>query len=275
MELQASVDWVTCTATKQKSRKQLYEQFKLDLERMRAAGAVPKRWAWRGYAGLQIAGLRWGTRHDSDIVVASGAITTAVYRDYIICSNNVTRVDLCVTYSFEQQMCDLLRVYRDNLFSKSQLRSTFIQNSRHGQTLYVGSRKSRACGRVYDKGIESGLAARGLIWRFEVEHKAEYAKQVAEQIIVDDDNLAALIINHVFRWFNERGVPPPWSKRDNSGVIETHTKIVDDDIGRTLMWLQQQVAPAVRRAIVSRGRQEVIELLGLNECDPSRYSPSI
>ena len=75
--------------------------------------------------------------------------------------------------------------------------------------LKLGSRESAVCARIYDKGLEQGLAPAGYHERIEIEWKSDRAPQVASAILREDqdwpDSLVSLILGAVeFREVNGR-----------------------------------------------------------------------
>jgi DNA relaxase NicK len=169
----------------------------------------------------------------------------------------------------------LTSIYYSNL-RETEARKTEIRGTK-GNTLYIGSRDSDQYGRIYDKGLEADMSpVAGAIWRYEIEYKGKRAQQVLNRLMVErcpKKGITPLVISHIWSWFNDRNFPPLF-ERNMQGVIETHLRASDPDEERVLTWFRTQVKPAVLRMITHR-RTDVLEALGLDEADPSKWSPSI
>src|SRR4030067_1398146 len=72
-DLQAGVDWLTVTVKDQENRVPLYYECARIKDRLISIGERYRPWSFKGHAGYMVAGLRWGTRLDSDIAMLSGA----------------------------------------------------------------------------------------------------------------------------------------------------------------------------------------------------------
>jgi hypothetical protein len=277
--LQAGVDWITVTASEDDQRKALFTRFQVARERQQATvGQIIKPFKWRGYCGLSMSGLRWGTRLDSDILIASGPLANTYWKLFARSATNITRLDLAVTCEVNPPLPKLHETYYNNLGYEGSNWAKWDNNRKKGKTLYVGSRISDQIGRIYDKGREADLTpVSGSIWRYEIEYHREYAQQAINRLLVETCprlGPGKLITSTVYKWFDYRNIPPIFSLRNTSPPIEVHCHARDEDTERSLTWLRVQVSPTVRRLIGAR-RTDVLDALGLAECDPSYYGPSI
>lgn len=276
INLAAGVDWLTMTVKQPEAKKELFQRFNKLRTVIKRLDAREKRFSWRGYVGLQVSGMRWGTRPDSDILILSGPTSAVYWKLFARLSDNVTRLDLAVTTLIYPPVPKLTTIYYENL-EKGQRKWAEIRSSAGGNTLYVGRRVSDQMGRIYDKGIESGISPiAGAVWRYEIEYKGQHPKTILNKLLIEHcprRGVGPLIAGHTFEWFDDRNIPPIFN-RSGTGVIESHIKTVNGDDERTLMWFRTQVAPAIKQ-LISHRRTDVLDALGLEEADPSLYSPSI
>lgn len=277
-DLRAGVDWLTVTAKAKDARDALAaECFRLKSV-LGASGERFRPWVFKGYTGFSIAGLRWGTRLDSDIAMLSGVDAHQNWYAVGEWCENCSRVDLAVTVNCNRAYAGLLDTYYGYLNSPQakhvKFSSSITKNSAGGQTLYVGSRASRAFARVYDKGLEAGLEdEQGKLWRYEIEFKKPLARQVLSALHANkylpvdvhwNEEVAQSIVSTVFVWFQARNLPPLFTRRENEAIsLECEARVTSDEV--SLNWLTTQVRPTVMR-LAQRGRlHKVKEALGLTD----------
>jgi hypothetical protein len=277
-DLRAGVDWLTVTAKDQDLRGDLFSECERIKTILYQNGDRLKPWSFKGYTGFAIGGLRWGTRLDSDIAVLSGADAHQNWYAVGEWCENCSRVDLAVTVNCNKAWSGLLQTYYDFLNAPTakhvKFSSSITKNSAGGQTLYIGSRMSRAFGRVYDKGIEAGLEPEsGKLWRYEIEFKKPLAKQVLSALHSNkylphdthwNEEVAQSIVSTVYVWFQARNLPPLFTRRENESIsLECEARITSDEV--SLNWLTTQVRPTVLR-LAERGKlHRVKEALGLTD----------
>lgn len=274
----AGIDWLTVTAKTQELRDALFAECNRIKTILAANGARVRTWQFKGYTGFSVAGLRWGTRADSDIGMLSGV--DAHQNWYVLgeYADGCSRIDLAVTVQTDKCFPGLLDKYYEFLASPAansvSFKRAIVKNSDGGQTLYIGSRASRAFGRVYDKGIEAGLEDQpGKLWRYEVEFKKPLAQSILKQVLANkylpqgtrwDEEVAQSIASTVYVWYEARNVPPIFTRRDNGALsLEVEARVLSDDI--SLNWLTTQVRPTVLR-LTQRGKlDQVKRALGLSD----------
>jgi hypothetical protein len=277
-DLRAGVDWLTVTAKAADLRRDLFAECERVKSILDQSGDRPKPWSFKGYQGYAIGGLRWGTRLDGDIAMLSGVDAHQNWYAVGEWCENCSRVDLAVTVNCARAWSGLLQTYYDFLNEPTakhvKFSSSITKNSAGGQTLYIGSRASRAFGRVYDKGIEAGLEPEsGKLWRYEVEFKKPLAKLVLaalhsnKYLPVDchwSEEVAQSIVSTVYVWFLARNLPPLFTRRENEAIsLECEARITSDEV--SLNWLTTQVRPTVLR-LAERGKlHRVKEALGLTD----------
>lgn len=265
-----SVDWVTATAKSGAARRRLGAELLSYKHELEGQGFESRPWRWKGYAGFLTAGVRWGTRDDSDIAMVSGQDAAMLWHAVLPAAENVSRVDLAVTvhlgepYEGVAEVCYEWVHMPESQVAARHRRYTIIQNTAGGETLYVGSRKSDQMGRLYDKGIEAGDGPAGLIWRYEVEYKRGLAAMVAEKLVGwkgnrEETNRA--INNTVWTWFDSRAVPPIFDRNGSGWLIEHEARVTSAE--KKLRWLSTQVAPSIAWLKRRGYTHEIYEALGL------------
>lgn len=269
-----AVDYLTVTATDQSARMEIFKRVDRIKNALALMGERVKPWGFRGYIGFQAAGLRWGTRLDSDICMISGLDAQAFWSILAPLGNNCSRVDLAVTAETTRCQPRLLRDYVRHATEYDRINTKrlnlIVQGNGEGKTLYVGSRKSDQFGRVYDKGAQQRDPLRiHRLWRYEVEFKDSRAKLVLGELLGANtpDTRAKLIGATVFTWFDHRGIPPIFRTYGDSAIpLELSARVTSDS--QALSWLRKQVKPTVERLIEKDLKDEVLYALGLLDCKP-------
>lgn len=277
-DLRAGIDWLTVTAKDQGLRNDLFAECERIKSILLSNGDRLKPWMFKGYTGFAVGGLRWGTRLDSDIAMLSGVDAHQNWHAVGEWCENCSRVDLAVTVNCSQAYPGLLDTYYEYLTRPTsrhvKFSSSITKNSAGGQTLYIGSRMSRAFARVYDKGLEAGLEnEQGKLWRYEIEFKKPLARQVLSALHANkylpadvhwNEEVAQSIVSTVYVWFQARNLPPLFTRRENLSIsLECEARITSDEV--SLNWLTTQVQPTIQR-LRQRGKlQAVKEALGLTD----------
>jgi len=276
-DLAAGVDWLTVTAKTQENREALFKE----CERLKTVlvnnGERFRPWMFKGYTGFHCAGLSWGTRLDSDIAMLAGV---DAHQNWYVCgewAENCSRIDLAVTVELQSVFPSLVRLYDTCLQRVNdkgvRYKGSTVKDSEGGSTLYVGRRTSRAYGRVYDKGRESGLFDEpGKLWRYEVEFHKPMAKTILGSILANkyvpigthwQEEIAQSIASTVHAWYTARNIPPLFARGDNESIsLEVAARVTSDEV--SLNWLTTQVQPTVAR-LARRGKLEQVKrALGLS-----------
>ena len=267
--LNVGVDWITTTCKREDPG---IRQFTQEAHRIRDAvisvtGEPIRKFSFRAYHGWQITGLTWGSREDSDILIASGPNANVYWKLFNRLSTNITRFDLQVTALLYEPIADILKEYYESDPGARRLKKTWVRNNAGGQTLYIGSRRSDQMGRVYDKGLESGTySIPGALWRYEIEYKGTRAKAVANNLFVGAcrcRDLVGTIQSTVFYWFSDRGYKPIFHKHPNTTPVQVSLVARDESTQRRLAWLKSHVRPTVQ-SLMDRHAKETLEALGLD-----------
>jgi len=251
---------MTATSNRQRSREQIgelagaYLQAQIDLHNR------VQLWSSYGYDGWDTMGMRWGRREQDDIIQLRSEVAQEYWEVFLPLITNVSRLDLCATVQFEEHpiswVSDAYKAIQNVAQDLPIVRKySIIQPLVGGDTLYVGSRQSAFFGRIYDKGMESGLNEFANCIRWEVEVKKPMAQQLASELAGQADKSAA-ISSFVHGWFSDRLVECPWTPDIGYSAIQFLRKRTSDDIA--LAWLKSQVSPTIQR-LISRGKLAELE----------------
>lgn len=254
-----SVDYLTVTTkTDVQSANLIYQLYEL-LGRGALYEADVRKWAFMGYRGQSLDGVRYGIRGSEALVMLSGARASEFWPSIAPLRHNCTRIDLAVTATLAEADDQVTARAYEQAQDNASITGTLISNTRGGTTMYLGSRHSRFFGRLYDKGAEMGLEA-GMYWRWEIEVKKPASDAVVAQLLKCSDP-KAWIGDYVYRWYAARGIPPMWDDTDAESAIEIEAAV--SSVDKSLKWLSSQVKPTIGRLIVAGHELEVREALGL------------
>jgi hypothetical protein len=271
-QVQSGVDWVTVTVKSQDARRQLFRRFEAHKSQMLTEGLQATPWSFKGYAGVNVEGVRWGTRDDSDIVMVSGVDAALYWLDYSAIAEHCSRLDLACTALLEEPYPGLPEIYYKwhseghGQPDVTNLSFTLVKSTRQGQTCYVGSRASAQMGRIYDKGLEqSSEGTAGLLYRWEVEYKKPLAWAALTTLrdLAQGETVAQSITGHVHNWFSIRDCPPVFGPGEMSLEVETTARVTSAET--QLWWLSTQVAPTVKKLIALGRYTDTMKALGLLE----------
>jgi len=238
---------------------------------------LQKEWNSIGYSGWICGSVRWGSRKDSSILMATGddalLCTELAVLDLKLIEEKVTRVDVCLDIAFENNARGWLTKLRNdsqfcNLHHK-QGREISLIDSTSGETLYIGKRTSGRFGRIYDKSAHYGLD-QGFVYRFEIESKKDVARPVFDALFpLNKDSemewngfqsrLRGVLKSQFRRW----GVSLKQNNDDNI-MIRSEARI--STVDSQLEWLSRSVAPVLERLTQQGYRQAAfLSLFGEGE----------
>lgn len=263
------VDWFTVTTREDRIGMGWLDVF-IAQERLSIATgggkAVGLRNRW--YEGNSIDGLSWGySPKNGYILIASSDMANRLWQSaYVPGRAKCTRVDLAVTVILKKQEEGLaLRSYNDRRSLSKSRRYSCVMNSKSGQTLYVGSRTSESYGRLYDKGVETGIVSGGYCWRYEIELKKPLSDAMVLTLldrVNQTDKPELLLTTIVYNWFAERGIKPIFTPSDRARII-VQTEFSRTTNNKKLLWLRSGVAPSVSKLMEDGLIFEVVDALGL------------
>lgn len=260
----ASVDWITATSKDDQVGLGWYRLFQTWLKHNKGRDLLDSQWSNGYYSGIELAGLRWGYNVNLGYILIASSDTAAwLWRHIQPRPVKVTRMDLCVDVILAKPRDLAMDGYKEmcDIDPKAGVKASVYQNRDGGRTLYVGSRQHYQFGRLYDKGIESGLMEQGKMWRYEVEYKKPLSMQIAEHVsLMEGYELEKEITNRVGHWFDDRRVS------SGADLVEGIVKPIlvqktTSTIDRKLGWLRTQVQPTVHQLVESGHGIDVLHSL--------------
>ncbi len=264
----AGVDWLTMTSQDETVGQNWWAMY-VQYRKVRRGEANEETPFSNGfYSGLKIASMRWGYSDTIGyIVIISGGDAEKMYQRLQPAKHKVTRLDICIDFSFADPIALANIIYHtlEEEDENKQRKYKLWISSDGGATAYIGSRQSHQFGRIYDKGIQSGRAEQGQLWRAEVEYKKPIAGQIARGLSeVKPEERGGLIRNQVRSWFDERGADLEVGG-DIGELIEVTVEQRTTTANKKLAWLRQQVAPTIGQLIEAGYGKEVLFSLMLDE----------
>lgn len=258
--IDAGVDWLTLT-TKDRARQDDWrEVFNHVAAVQKQAGYKVHEAQQRGYVGKGIGHLFLGFFEGIGLCRISSSWAKEYGYMFEPDAVHCTRIDLQTTWEigyppqvqpekwYEKAVAQPPKNGRKPYYSK-------ILNSDGGWSLYVGRRASAQMGRVYDKGVEQGMAPRGNIVRWELELKEGLASQAALAYFTASEP-ESLTIATLANFFAARFIPYP-RQAGVSGIRLEYPKDLPD-VEQTLKWLRGPVAKAVARSVSWVGVQRTL-----------------
>lgn len=269
----AGCDWLTLTAKSDEGKENLYAGSLLLRDRAAREGQLFRTWRANGYVGWAADHCVWAERRDSHIVRLQSAWAQTYAASFLACAENVPRVDYAVTVKLAQADTQVAKRLYLALLSHPKRGgrptvNTLVESTNGGSTFYLGRRSSANFARVYDKGVESGTAAAGSLWRYELELK----DPVAQSSVAEFQREGASVVwvaAFVHSWFASRGVACPWSIDRNVSLPETPR---ESSAQRKLEWLRRSVRPLAMELMEVFGREAVADALGVT--DRPAYFPT-
>jgi hypothetical protein len=258
------VDWLTATAYRNRKHEEFYETGKMLIEANAKLGNDVSNWKAQGYHGLKCAGVRVGLRHDTFICQLSSDDARESWKTVAALATNVSRLDLQVTYEFEQAQKDFfIEEHKQAVAGKSgrgrKPNVTLITSSLLGDSIYLGQRSSDVYARCYDKGMESKCAPRYKLIRHEIELKRDAAARTVQrlQAAPSESFLTIEMVSNHMALKHLRTASHNSSNRESARARQ----LPDND--RRLRWLRSAVKPSVAILLQAGRIGDVLECLGL------------
>lgn len=268
----AGIDWLTLTATTEPAATHLILEGEKTHYSEEGDGNESVPWRAQGYVGTKRGETAYGRRADGAILVLSGPNAHARLDIAAYAGVRCTRADVQATYRLRNDRGGVaLHEYLDALERPDSARNgaklTLITGSDGGSTMYVGSRRSDAYARLYDKWVESGGTYPVGSWRWEVEFKGELAGNVVTCMLGAADRSRAAV-DIMRNYFMERGFPAPGVPYGTILPGPIHRATTDRE--RKLEWLRSQCRPSVDWLRAVGAEAEVRVALGLDKAPPLR-----
>jgi DNA relaxase NicK len=260
----SGVDWISGTTNNSKSSEDLATWTRQVYRSELKLGGIEKGWGLSGFTGFKVGQLEFGMRNDESMVRLMSDCAKFYWRDVYRKSDNVTRLDLQLTYDIGRDPQPFIW----NLFAHANLMSAkskrgpkndCILGSDGGATLYLGKRGSNVFARVYARGPKTKLDADRFILRFEVQFNKRLALMVTRRIAAMgalENECSAQVVQFI---------------KARTGLIIDGTKYIPNnclsrsrsDCDKKLLWLQKSVRQSVQ-LLAERGRlDEVLSALGI------------
>jgi DNA relaxase NicK len=266
-EVTAGVDWLTVRTDDEKNGADLLRLSWAILEEQTGSLPPPKEAKLLAYRGWRAGPLGFMANGQRCLLSLAGSLAQSYLKRVAEIEVTATRLDLAVDVLLFSaapvaalRYAQLIREERAGTREGYKPKSCLITGSDGGSTLYLGNRSGRLFARLYDKGVQSGAAVSGTLWRYEVEYKQDAAR-AAYVGLLEADRQRDYILRRVHRHFQDRGVPPLFHVWRRAAPLERYkeaTTPIDQ-----LHWLKTQVAPTVGRLRLAGFEQDVYNVLGL------------
>lgn len=224
-----------------------------------------------GYEGVVVGGSFIGGRDDGYFCTISGERAQAGFNSVYSYNPHVSRLDVQVTVrtptndtTTAYAAREAVKQANSMLGGARQRNATLIEDLRGGATCYVGSRGSLQFARIYNKEAESKEEQYQNCWRYEVQLKNALATKTAELFRMSEYAQPMQAAVFVRQWLRKRGIRAPWKADAELDALPTLDKHASD-VETRLLWLQEQVRPAIRRLLKLGLRDTILECLGLSE----------
>ena len=241
-----------------------------DERKARIIGRGLERKSMLGFVGFAQPGLFVGASDTHIMVQASSSFADKAFQEVYSESWKCTRLDIQLTVwpdsilapGWDLALLDEVQGCKRVGKGGRKKQAYAFHNPTNGSTVYIGAKTSKEIGRIYEKGEESGDAYYSGALRLEVQHRDERAVAAADMLWSMRHNRRNAMYRYVSSWFERYGahlfevdLPGLWLERPHSDA--------NKDIARTKAWLENQVAPALQKLLLTEQLSDIIWLLGL------------
>jgi hypothetical protein len=262
------IDWLTSTCSDGPTVDKLRLISWGFAKELEAGGETLQRQKWLGYTGFQAGSFFFGERDDGVCTRASGVAAEPLFHaikalDLVRPSRLDLQATMVLPFDTNGYARCLAMAAKQAAVSRLGGRPAkvkLIESFGDGDTVYLGSPKSEVMARSYDKHKESGGKFPVGCWRNEVQYKGSQAQQVYKQLL-PAPSLGKMVLGHVARWFEDKGLPMALENVEDVDAIRTVKH--ETDVETSLRWLRMTVRPSVQ-GLIARGFQaQVLDALGL------------
>jgi hypothetical protein len=264
----AGCDWLTCTTAQRSEAVRASTLATTLLKSEVYRGCIKKPWGMSGFSGWRAGAIEFGRRDDELIVRLSSHLAQTNWRKFYEMADSISRFDIqCTTRTAESAHRRIRRHFAEARRAASKrAKPPFVGHYRGndgGETIYLNKRAGERFGRIYEKGVESGLSEFQNSVRYELEAKGEYAKILSTDVY-RSANESVSIRTHLATFIRERGIslPRDWLSGNHSGCPRSRPSIE-----RTLEWVQTSVRPTTDVCIRMGMLLEYMHALGLLDHD--------
>jgi len=229
-----------------------------------------RRWSFEGYKGQASESVRWGERGGELIWESSGSQAASTVASMQPSSGFASRIDVALTFQFSQTLPGFgmsLLDYETRRQTTSHQKQTLFGVSTRTDGLWlgtVGRRTSHSYLRVYDKGIESKMAPRGILWRVELEAKQTHSRRLWADHSSSLNN-PSFCASYVASSVRRLGLRWPYEALVPSSIDIRLGKKEETTAGKLAVWLATTVAPTLPRLLTVFSVAEVLEMLKLSD----------
>lgn len=187
----------------------------------------------------------------------AGVSSFALFRHHLATGSRVNRIDLAIdVYDTGIDIEETLYKALKDGTATTRCKPHMDVSPDGGVTLYIGSRKSDKCLRIYDKAKERGIE--GDWKRVELELSGDFAKALGKELRAMTDeqikqrakDLIAGVVDFHSEWWQ-------WVVGNHPCRLTVPSKRAD----KIQEWIEKQVAPALATYIKNGGNRNVIEIL--------------
>lgn len=266
------VDWITATAADAHAQLSLLSVAVTARREDMEIDGDEKPWAASGFNGWATRHVQYGTNGQRGILRLGGERAAQHWRACARAAESVSRIDLQATVEYPAPDTGIAASCYRSLETPVKragrpCTGRIVTGTDGGASCYVGSRSSAIMGRVYDKGIEAGIAPKGMLWRWEIEVKKPLSGPCVSALLSEADPMES-IRSRIAHFFRERTGAAPFLAADLK-VRDLPPEPSTSE--QQLEWLRRSVAPTVRRLLKSEGYGATLRALGLGEVPDSGY----
>jgi len=270
--LESQVDWVTVAYHGHEQTDILGDFANGLIAGEVAAGNDPRPFDVNGYVGWRVGRVRYGERAEAGLLQLSGQLAEDHLHDLVPYASTVTRLDLAVTLRLDPpdilygtgQYAQFVDHYHA---TEGSALPWEVADADTGHTVYLGSRRSDAFYRLYNKEQQcradadaEGLEVYRACWRHELELHDDAAKAVAVALLAEPARAPALS-GYVGDYVRKHGGSVDWDTSAAPAQVGSFRR--RSDRATRLRWFAKQVAPALDRELQRGNQLEVWRALGL------------
>lgn len=259
------VDWLTATACERDTCIGMADMGASLVRSETSKGYDLRPWRMAGFEGWKAGACQFGRRNDEVIMRLSDYLAHREWRNLYAVANNTSRVDVECTSRSACSAAKRVRGfaaegYKHATGRQAKYHVTYICGNDGSATCYLGRRSSERYGRIYTKGVESGLDQWANTVRFELELKDRAAKQAIAFLALHDgpDVPYAAVLQPFFRG---RGISCRFPVACSSYEYDSSRT---SDRARRLEWVKKCLGPFSRELVESGDGPTLLDCLGLD-----------
>lgn len=254
------IDWLTLTTKDPRRYTDWLAAFEFVATQEQARGHKWAKARLLGYEGESCGHAFVGRRDDGAMCRLTSAAAEEYGMQFEPDACHCTRIDLQATARMNEPRPEMIK----SLYERAKAHKgsngrpplvSRIETNQGGATLYIGARSSMRYGRIYDKGVEMGTEAPGVLLRWEVEIKDTFADQAVAMLCGNTEH-DRLLLGILGDFFDSRGCPVPWTVPSLEERFIVPRLALDD--ANTLKWLAGPVATAFGRIAGTVGIEQAL-----------------